>query len=98
MLPIDPLYSATKHSLVGFARSVANFNEGGNVRVNVICPGVVDTAIVPDAFRDDATIMPPEALAAEVVDLLERGGNGEVRAKVTGRDAFVVPPIDINAV
>ena len=68
------------------------------MRVNVICPGVVDTAIVPDAFRDDATIMPPEALAAEVVDLLERGANGEVRAKVTGRDAFVVPPIDINAV
>ena len=26
------------------------------------------------------------------------GENGEVRAKVTGRDAFVVPPIDINAV
>ena len=97
-LPIDPLYSATKHSLVGFARSVAAFNADGNVRVNVICPGVVDTAIVPDAFRDDATIMPPEELAAEVVDLLERGANGEVRAKVTGRDAFVVPPIDINAI
>ncbi len=97
MLPIDPMYSATKHALVGFARSVAEANAGGNVRVNVICPGVVDTAIVPDAFRDPATIMPPEELAAEVVDLLRQGANGEVRAKVTGRPAFVVAPIDVNA-
>ncbi len=95
MLPIDPLYSATKHALVGFARSIAGANEGGSVRVNVICPGVVDTAIVPDSFRDAATIMPPSELAAEVVDLLENGANGEVRAKVTGKSAFVVPPVDV---
>ena len=38
---------------------------------------------------------PPETLATEVVDLLMNGANGEVRAKVTGRDAFVVPPIDV---
>lgn len=95
MLPIDPLYSATKHSLVGFARSIAAANEGSNVRINVICPGVVDTAIVPDSFRDPDTIMSPDTLAEEVVDLLLNGANGEVRAKVTGHAAFVVPPIDV---
>ncbi|MEM9621198.1 MAG: SDR family oxidoreductase [Pseudomonadota bacterium] len=96
-LPVDPMYSATKHALVGFARSVAVANQDRGVRINVICPGVVDTAIVPDAFRDPATIMPPAELAAEVVDLLYNGSNGEVRAKVTGRPAFTVPPIDVNA-
>ena len=97
MLPIDPLYSATKHSLVGFARSVAAANADANVRINVICPGVVDTAIVPDAFRDADTIMSTDTMATEVVDLLERGANGEVRAKVSGAASFAVPPIDINA-
>lgn len=97
MLPIDPMYSATKHALVGFARSVAAANADQNVRINVICPGVVDTAIVPDSFRDPGTIMPPSELAEEVVDLLFNGENGEVRAKMTGRPAFVVPPIDVNA-
>ena len=43
-------------------------------------------------------MMPPDELATEVLDLLTNGANGEVRAKVTGRDAFVVPPIDISAV
>ena len=97
-LPVDPLYSATKHSLVGFARSIAAANADGGVRINVICPGVVNTAIVPETFRDPGIMMPPEELAIEVLDLLVNGENGEVRAKVTGRDAFVVPPIDINAV
>ena len=98
MLPIDPLYSATKHALVGFIRSIAQANRGGSVRLNVICPGVVDTAIVPDSFRDPATIMSPDVLAAEVVDLLLRGENGEVRAKISGRDAIIVPPIDVNSI
>lgn len=95
LLPIDPLYCATKHALVGFVRSIAGANTEGNVRLNVICPGVVDTAIVPDAFRDPTSIMSPEVLANEVVDLLQHGANGEVRAKVTGRDAFEVSPIDV---
>ena len=94
-LPIDPLYSATKHALVGFVRSIASANAHRGVRINVICPGVVDTAIVPDSFRDPATIMPPDELAAEVVDLLLHGGNGEVRAKLGGKPAFEVPVIDV---
>mgnify|MGYP003949246791 CR=1 FL=1 len=94
-LPIDPLYSATKHALVGFVRSIATANAHSGVRINAICPGVVDTAIVPDSFRDPATIMPPDELAAEVVDLLLHGGNGEVRAKLAGKPAFEVPVIDV---
>ena len=94
-LPIDPLYSATKHALVGFARSVATANADTNVRVNVICPGVVDTAIVPEAFRG-APMLTPDDLAQEVVDLLYSGANGEVRAKMS-ESAFVVPAIDVSS-
>lgn len=94
-LPIDPLYSATKHALVGFTRSIATANEGTNVRINAICPGVVDTGIVPEAFRS-LPMLSPDELAQEAVDLLRNGANGEVRAKVSGHEAFVVPPIIVD--
>ena len=96
-LPVDPLYSATKHAVIGFGRSVAAANEGGTVRINVICPGVVDTAIVPDVFRGpEFGVMPPSMLAAEVVDLLQNGANGEVRAKLKDRPGFAVAPADLG--
>ncbi len=94
-LPVDPLYAATKHALVGFVRSIAAANVGGSVRINAICPGVVDTAIVPGAFRSPELMMSPDELAEEVVDLLYYGASGEIRAKLAGREAFAVPPIDV---
>lgn len=96
-LAIDPLYSATKHGLVGFVRSVAGANTHSKVRINAICPSVVDTAIVPESFRDPDTIMPPQEMAEAIVDLLLHGRNGEIRAKVAGAEAFVVPPVDVAA-
>ncbi len=97
-LAVDPLYSATKHALIGLGRSVAAANEGGSLRINVICPGVVDTAIVPDSFRGpEFGVMPPSMMAAEVVDLLTNGTNGEVRVKLKDRPGFAVAPVDLQA-
>ena len=96
ILPIDPLYAATKYALIGFGRSVAAANEGTGVKINVICPGVVDTGIVPDAFKRP-DIMPPEVMAREVVDLLLNAPNGEIRVRIAQRPAFAVHPQDLNA-
>jgi NAD(P)-dependent dehydrogenase (short-subunit alcohol dehydrogenase family) len=96
-LAIDPLYGATKHAVIGLVRAVAAANEGGNLRVNCICPGGVDTAIVPDALRASGIdAMPPSVLAAEVVDLLKQGSNGEVRVKLADRPAYVVPTMELT--
>jgi len=85
-LPFDPLYAATKHALIGLVRSVAAAEPDDTLRINAICPGGVDTPIIPDAFRGvDMAAMPVAVLAAEVVDLLERGGNGEIRVKRSAR-------------
>jgi NAD(P)-dependent dehydrogenase (short-subunit alcohol dehydrogenase family) len=82
-LPIDPMYSATKHALIGLVRSVAAGMPQAAVRLNAICPGGVDTAIVPDALRaGDMQMMRTADLAAEVVDLLQRGAHGEIRVKL----------------
>lgn len=81
-LGIDPMYVATKYAVIGIGRAVASANADNNVRINVICPGVVDTGIVPDAFKaPEFGMMPAAVMAEEVVDLLTSGANGEVRVK-----------------
>ncbi|MGE0621562.1 MAG: SDR family oxidoreductase [Pseudomonadales bacterium] len=85
-LPFDPMYAATKHALIGLVRSIAAAGPSEALRINAICPGGVDTPIVPDALRGgDLAVMPVDVLAAEVVDLLERGGNGEIRLRADGK-------------
>ncbi|MGI9328099.1 MAG: SDR family oxidoreductase [Pseudomonadales bacterium] len=91
-LPFDPLYSATKHAVVGLVRSIAAANADTNIRVNAICPGGVDTNIIPDALRagGDFGMMSAATMAAEVVDLLGQGANGEIRTKLKDQPAFTV--------
>jgi NAD(P)-dependent dehydrogenase (short-subunit alcohol dehydrogenase family) len=45
----DPVYSLTKHAVVGFVRSMAPNLEP--VRLNAVCPGLADTAMV-DSERE----------------------------------------------
>jgi len=45
------LYSATKASIIGFSRSLAK-ELAPDIRVNVIAPGVVDTALIADLQQD----------------------------------------------
>lgn len=92
-MPIDPLYGATKAALISLVRSVAAANEGSNVRINAICPGVVDTAIVPDVMSGTIPMMPPSTMAAEILDLLDNGPSGEIRVKLNEETpAFHVEP------
>ncbi|MEQ8861226.1 MAG: SDR family NAD(P)-dependent oxidoreductase [Pseudomonadales bacterium] len=93
-LPVDPLYAATKHALVGLVRSVAAAGEGSPLRVNAICPGGVDTAIVPAALRQAGMeLMPVDLLAEDVVDLLANGANGEIRLHRSARLPAVAVPV-----
>lgn len=98
LVPVDPLYTASKYAVIGLGRAVAAANEGSGLRVNIICPGVVDTAIVPDAFRDPKFgVMTAEVLADEVLDLLKNGRNGEVRVKARNDvAAFSAEPLDLS--
>jgi NAD(P)-dependent dehydrogenase (short-subunit alcohol dehydrogenase family) len=43
-MPLDPIYSLTKHALVGFVRSVAP--QIDPIRINAICPGIADTPML----------------------------------------------------
>ena len=58
-MPADPAYSASKHGILAFSQSCKPLHERFGIRVMAICPGIVDTAIVP---QDAAWLAP--ALAA----------------------------------
>jgi NAD(P)-dependent dehydrogenase (short-subunit alcohol dehydrogenase family) len=57
----DPVYGANKHGVVGLVRAIGESWPNDGIRVNAICPGFADTAIV-DPMR--------EVLAAGGITLL----------------------------
>jgi NAD(P)-dependent dehydrogenase (short-subunit alcohol dehydrogenase family) len=94
----DPLYTTTKHALVGLVRSLASAFADSAVRINALCPGGIDTPLVPAELRGpSADLMAPAGLAEDVADLLARGRTGEIRLKVrTGVEARSMAPPDVR--
>lgn len=91
---IDPLYAMSKHALAGLVRSLAPALESAGLRINALCPGGIDTAIIPHAQRatnpPDA-FMTPACIAAEVIALFETDVTGKTWAKVAqDKPAFIV--------
>jgi NAD(P)-dependent dehydrogenase (short-subunit alcohol dehydrogenase family) len=83
LIPIhfDPVYSMTKHALIGLVRSLALAYADSPVRINAICPGGFSSALLPPG-RQQPDTMTPRDMALEVIDLLLQGGMGEVRLKL----------------
>jgi NAD(P)-dependent dehydrogenase (short-subunit alcohol dehydrogenase family) len=50
--PGDPIYTLTKHAVVGFVRSVAARLAEHHITINAICPGLVDTPLIDGEIRD----------------------------------------------
>jgi NAD(P)-dependent dehydrogenase (short-subunit alcohol dehydrogenase family) len=77
--PPDPFYSMSKHAVVGFARSAGPALAGRNIRVNAVCPGGIDTNIVPSDLKNSGhKFSPPSYIADAVVNIITGGGNGEI--------------------
>jgi NAD(P)-dependent dehydrogenase (short-subunit alcohol dehydrogenase family) len=80
----DPVYSAAKHGVVGLTRALVGLHQEANIRVNCVCPAVVNTPMVTSgvdsltgAARDEAEkrlrsmpMLPPEEIAGAVWDLI----------------------------
>src|SRR5207245_7066492 len=49
--PPDPIYTLTKHAVVGLVRSLAPQLEAHGITVNAVCPGIVDTPLVGDEAK-----------------------------------------------
>ena len=68
-LPNGAAYAASKWGLNGLSYSVAEELRLHNIRVEVICPGSVDTELSPHAGKDPRNMLQPEDVA-HVVEML----------------------------
>ncbi|MEL0066229.1 MAG: SDR family NAD(P)-dependent oxidoreductase [Gammaproteobacteria bacterium] len=62
-MPADPAYSTSKAGILNFTQSCQPLHERFNIRVMAVCPGVVDTAIVPH----DAEWLQPSLAAIKIM-------------------------------
>jgi NAD(P)-dependent dehydrogenase (short-subunit alcohol dehydrogenase family) len=90
-MPQDPIYAGTKHFLVGFVRSVAPQLEERGIRINAVCPGIVDTPILGEEGRARLhaagfPLLSPEDVAEAVIAAAESEGTGEAWVVQPGRD------------
>jgi NAD(P)-dependent dehydrogenase (short-subunit alcohol dehydrogenase family) len=78
-MPFDPLYTATKHAVVGFVRAAAPALERRGIRLNALCPGFTDTAIVADEIRGalPAPLMEPSFVADAALQALRSSETGQ---------------------
>lgn len=80
-MPADPLYTLTKHAVVGYARAAGKALEGEGITVTALCPGFVDTLLLGAAKEEfDAVSFPlltPEDIAEALQTVLAEGAAGE---------------------
>lgn len=79
--PPDPVYTMTKHAVVGLVRGLAPVLEPLGVSCNAICPGIVDTPLVGEQAKtmlEDAgfPLMPARQIADAVLHAVRSGDTG----------------------
>lgn len=73
---VSPIYAAAKHAVVGLAKSLGMRCAADGIRVNAVCPGPVDTPMLPRFFNART----PEQAAAyreKVVTAIPMGRVGQ---------------------
>jgi NAD(P)-dependent dehydrogenase (short-subunit alcohol dehydrogenase family) len=90
-IPDDPIYGLTKHAVVGFVRSVAPQLEKRGIRIQAVCPGWADTALMSGEFKQELTgrgyrLLQPGEVAEGVWAAFQSEGTGEAWIVQPGRD------------
>jgi NAD(P)-dependent dehydrogenase (short-subunit alcohol dehydrogenase family) len=90
-VPADPFYTATKHAVVGLARSLGPALAADGVRFNAVCPSFADTNIIT-GFRaqletQGIPILTAETVADAVLEVFGGEGTGECWFIQYGREA-----------
>jgi NAD(P)-dependent dehydrogenase (short-subunit alcohol dehydrogenase family) len=86
----DPVYTASKHAVVGLVRSLANQLDAKGICITAVCPGIVETPLIggdAQVLRDAGfPLLQPEDIAAAVMQALSERHPGACYAVQPGRD------------
>jgi NAD(P)-dependent dehydrogenase (short-subunit alcohol dehydrogenase family) len=87
----DPIYALTKHAVIGFVRSVAPQLAERGIRINAVCPGFADTAMVAGDLRAsleeaEFPLLQAEDVADAVLRAARSEGSGEAWIVQPGRE------------
>ena len=90
-MPADPIYTLTKHAVVGYVRAIAPHLAERGIRINAICPGFVDTPIVTADLREwieseGIPLMEPEQVADAVLAAAQSEDTGQAWVVQPGRE------------
>jgi NAD(P)-dependent dehydrogenase (short-subunit alcohol dehydrogenase family) len=87
----DPLYTLTKHAVVGLVRALGRSLEPQGITVNAVCPGIVETPLVSadgaSRLREAGiALIDPDEVAAAVLAAATSGRTGECWTVIAGAD------------
>ncbi|MFD5823895.1 SDR family oxidoreductase [Lentzea sp. NPDC060358] len=83
----DPLYTLTKHAVVGYARAAGQALAPEGIVVSALCPGFVDTLLLGAAKEEFDAVSFPLLTPADIADALE-----SVLSGGEAGEAWVVQP------
>jgi NAD(P)-dependent dehydrogenase (short-subunit alcohol dehydrogenase family) len=89
--PQDPVYSMTKHAVVGLVRSLAVPLSEQRITINCVCPGFVSTTLI-DAYRERFSrqglpLLTPAEVTSAVLAAARSGDSGQAWVCQPGRAA-----------
>ena len=86
--PDDPIYTLTKHAVIGFVRSVAPQLEERGIRINAVAPGFVETPLIDSKPFTAAgfPLLQPEAVAQAVLGAARSSETGQIWVVQPGRE------------
>ncbi|MGH9104981.1 MAG: SDR family NAD(P)-dependent oxidoreductase [Acidimicrobiales bacterium] len=86
----DPVYTLTKHAVVGLVRSVAPQLQQRGIRITAVAPGIVDTPLIAGTrgLLEQAgfPLLAPDEVARVVLRAARSGATGEVWVVQPGRE------------
>jgi NAD(P)-dependent dehydrogenase (short-subunit alcohol dehydrogenase family) len=93
-MPLDPIYSLTKHAVVGFVRAVAPQLADREITINALCPGFADTPIVEPELREwvaeqGIPLIDAGTVAAAALTAARSGETGKAWVVQPGREPLV---------
>jgi NAD(P)-dependent dehydrogenase (short-subunit alcohol dehydrogenase family) len=101
----DPIYSMTKHAVIGLMRSLVSQLRADDIAINAVCPSVTDTPMVRDNVDfvegmrvSRVPMLRPEDIAEAVLSILRSGGTGQAVICRVGHVPYPwsFPPPDLS--